>query len=131
MGYADDTMAEITREAWEDWQTRYEPVLDEMLNLEDTHQLMTDQLGRVTECCWSQHGAGESPARLVFFIATVVPDKRIVCSQAIKQRLNSWFSTSCAGLPDKHLTSNFKRTGIVIHLLHQQAMCDRLEVPRL
>lgn len=49
MGYADDTMAEITREAWEDWQTRYEPVLDEMLNLEDTHQLMTDQLGRVTQ----------------------------------------------------------------------------------
>ena len=49
MGYADDTMAEITREAWEDWQTRYEPVLDEMLNLEDTHQLMTDQLGRVSQ----------------------------------------------------------------------------------
>lgn len=47
MGYADDTMAEITREAWEDWQTRYEPVLDEMLNLVDTHQLMTDQLNRV------------------------------------------------------------------------------------
>lgn len=49
MGYADDTMAEITREAWEDWQTRYAPVLDEMLNLEDTHQLMTDQLGRVSQ----------------------------------------------------------------------------------
>lgn len=49
MGYADDTMAEITREAWEDWQTRYEPVLDEMLNLEDTNQLMTDQLGRVSQ----------------------------------------------------------------------------------
>lgn len=48
MGYADDTMAEITREAWEDWQTRYEPVLDKMLNLEDTHQLMTDQLNRVS-----------------------------------------------------------------------------------
>lgn len=47
MGYADDTMAEITREAWQDWETRYEPVLDEMLNLVDTHQLMTDQLGRV------------------------------------------------------------------------------------
>lgn len=49
MGYADDTMAEITREAWEDWQTRYAPVLDEMLNLEDSHQLMTDQLGRVSQ----------------------------------------------------------------------------------
>ncbi|MFU1851449.1 hypothetical protein [Citrobacter portucalensis] len=48
MGYADDTMAEITREAWEDWQTRYEPILDEMLSLEDTHQLMTDQLNRVS-----------------------------------------------------------------------------------
>ena len=47
MGYADDTMAEITREAWEDWQTRYEPVLDQMLNLVDSHQLMTDQLNRV------------------------------------------------------------------------------------
>lgn len=47
MGYADDTMAQITREAWEDWQTRYEPVLDKMLNLVDTHQLMTDQLNRV------------------------------------------------------------------------------------
>ena len=47
MGYADDTMAEITREAWDDWQTRYEPVLDEMLNLDETHQLMTDQLNRV------------------------------------------------------------------------------------
>ncbi|MFB5948374.1 hypothetical protein [Klebsiella pasteurii] len=40
-------MAEITREAWDDWQTRYEPVLDEMLNLVDTHQLMTEQLNRV------------------------------------------------------------------------------------
>lgn len=48
MGYADDTFAEITREAWSDWQTRYEPVMDQMLNLVDSHQLMTDQLGRVS-----------------------------------------------------------------------------------
>lgn len=47
MGYADDTFAEITREAWEDWQTRYEPVMNQMLSLIDTHQLMTDQLNRV------------------------------------------------------------------------------------
>lgn len=49
MGYADDTMADITREAWADWQTRYEPVLDQMLNLVNTHQLMTDQLNRVSQ----------------------------------------------------------------------------------
>lgn len=47
MGYADDTFAEITREAWDDWQQRYEPVLDQLLSLVDTHQLMTDQLNRV------------------------------------------------------------------------------------
>lgn len=47
MGYADDTFADITREAWEDWQTRYEPEMYKLLNLTDTHQLMTDQLERV------------------------------------------------------------------------------------
>lgn len=47
MGYASDTFAEITREAWDDWQKRYGPVLDKLMSEVDTHQLMTDQLNRV------------------------------------------------------------------------------------
>lgn len=47
MGYASNTFAEITREAWDDWQTRYGPVLDKLMSEVDTHQLMNDQLGRV------------------------------------------------------------------------------------
>lgn len=41
-----DSMAELTRNQWEDFQTRYIPVQDNLLDLANSNQLLTEQLGR-------------------------------------------------------------------------------------
>lgn len=41
-----NTMADLTREQWSDFQTRYLPVQNDLLALADNDQLLTEQLGR-------------------------------------------------------------------------------------
>lgn len=41
-----DTMADLTRAQWEDFQTRYLPVQNDLLSLANNDQLITEQLDR-------------------------------------------------------------------------------------
>ena len=49
MGYAADTFAQITRESYQDWKTRFYPKQKELMELATNGQLLQDQLGRVDE----------------------------------------------------------------------------------
>ncbi|HGA5700443.1 TPA: hypothetical protein ACIS09_003160 [Salmonella enterica subsp. enterica serovar Birkenhead] len=44
--YASDTFAQLTREQYNDWLTRYYPKLETLMNLGTDNQLMNAQLGR-------------------------------------------------------------------------------------
>lgn len=49
MGYAADTFARITRESYQDWETRFYPKQKELMELATNGKLLQDQLGRVDE----------------------------------------------------------------------------------
>lgn len=49
MGYAADKFAQITRESYQDWETRFYPKQKELMELATNGQLLRDQLGRVDE----------------------------------------------------------------------------------
>ena len=42
----EDALADLSREQWEDYKTRYLPVQDELLALSQNDQLLTEQLAR-------------------------------------------------------------------------------------
>jgi hypothetical protein len=44
-----DTMADLTRDQWNDFKTRYLPVQKDLFNLATSDQLLTEQLGRNKE----------------------------------------------------------------------------------
>ena len=46
--FATDTLAQITREEYQDYITRFQPVERELLNLSHGRQLLDEQLGRIT-----------------------------------------------------------------------------------
>ncbi|KFX07294.1 hypothetical protein KP22_04190 [Pectobacterium betavasculorum] len=46
MGYASDTFADITRQQYADWQQRYYPKLQGLMELSTSGQLMNNQLAR-------------------------------------------------------------------------------------
>ncbi|GKV88527.1 hypothetical protein M9782_13805 [Pectobacterium actinidiae] len=46
MGYASDTFADITRKQYADWQARYLPKLQGLMDLSTNGQLMNNQLAR-------------------------------------------------------------------------------------
>jgi len=49
MGYAADTFARITRESYQDWETRFYPKQKELMELATNGKLLQEQLGRVDE----------------------------------------------------------------------------------
>lgn len=49
MGYAADKFAQITRDQYQDWKTRFYPKQKELMELATNGQLLQDQLGRVDE----------------------------------------------------------------------------------
>ncbi|MGL5130558.1 MAG: hypothetical protein ACRC7D_21060 [Aeromonas popoffii] len=49
MGYAADTYAKITREQYQDWETRFYPKQKELMDLATNGQLLREQLGRVDQ----------------------------------------------------------------------------------
>ncbi|MBW5896031.1 hypothetical protein IM881_06100 [Pectobacterium brasiliense] len=46
MGYASDTFADVTRKQYADWQQRYFPKLQGLMDLSTNGQLMNNQLAR-------------------------------------------------------------------------------------
>ncbi|MFJ5338110.1 hypothetical protein ACIPSD_03250 [Pectobacterium sp. CHL-2024] len=46
MGYASDTFADVTRKQYADWQQRYFPKLQSLMDLSTSGQLMNSQLAR-------------------------------------------------------------------------------------
>ncbi|MBN3198176.1 hypothetical protein H5A20_05555 [Pectobacterium brasiliense] len=46
MGYASDTFADVTRKQYADWQQRYFPKLQSLMDLSTSGQLMNNQLAR-------------------------------------------------------------------------------------
>ncbi|RUR99452.1 hypothetical protein [Pectobacterium polaris] len=46
MGYASDTFADVTRKQYADWQQRYFPKLQSLMDLSTSGQLMNNQLTR-------------------------------------------------------------------------------------
>ncbi|WP_409308668.1 hypothetical protein [Pectobacterium sp. B1J-3] len=46
MGYASDTFADVTRKQYADWQQRYYPKLQSLMELSTSGQLMNNQLAR-------------------------------------------------------------------------------------
>ena len=49
MGYAADKFAQITRESYQDWKTRFYPKQKELMELATNGKLLQEQLGRVDE----------------------------------------------------------------------------------
>lgn len=49
MGYAADTFAQITRESYQDWKSRFYPKQKELMELATNGKLLQEQLGRVDE----------------------------------------------------------------------------------
>ena len=49
MGYASDKYANIVRQQYTDWKTRFYPKQQELMELATNGQLLRDQLGRVDE----------------------------------------------------------------------------------
>lgn len=49
MGYAADTYANITREQYQDWKSRFYPKQQELMELATNGQLLHKQIGRVEE----------------------------------------------------------------------------------
>ncbi|ONG08067.1 hypothetical protein BWQ95_13320 [Aeromonas hydrophila] len=49
MGYAADKFAQITRDSYQDWKTRFYPKQKELMELATNGQLLRDQLGRVDQ----------------------------------------------------------------------------------
>jgi hypothetical protein len=49
MGYAADKFAQITRDSYQDWKTRFYPKQKELMELATNGKLLQDQLGRVDE----------------------------------------------------------------------------------
>ncbi|TNI85218.1 hypothetical protein [Aeromonas sobria] len=49
MGYAADKFAQITRDSYQDWETRFYPKQKELMELATNGKLLQDQLGRVDE----------------------------------------------------------------------------------
>ncbi|HDZ8908303.1 TPA: hypothetical protein RUX66_001039 [Aeromonas dhakensis] len=49
MGYAADKFAQITRDSYQDWETRFYPKQKELMELATNGQLLRDQLGRVDQ----------------------------------------------------------------------------------
>ncbi|QNF19559.1 hypothetical protein FT688_02685 [Aeromonas hydrophila] len=49
MGYAADKFAQITRDSYQDWKTRFYPKQKELMELATNGQLLREQLGRVDQ----------------------------------------------------------------------------------
>ncbi len=49
MGYAADKFAQITRDSYQDWKTRFYPKQKELMELATNGKLLQEQLGRVDE----------------------------------------------------------------------------------
>jgi hypothetical protein len=54
-----DTMADLTRDQWNDFKTRYLPVQKDLFNLATSDQLLTEQLGRNKESIESSFANSE------------------------------------------------------------------------